>query len=123
MTRAIAPICVFLMLTGCASPKGTVAGDPLIGHWRYADKTSSADYTFSADGGFRGSVTRDGKVIWTYGGKWIHAGKVLSYVYTNSSADWAPPGTKDQDMLLEVDRRYYVIQAGDGSRRKYQRVE
>ncbi len=123
MRRITATICVFLFLAGCASPKGTVTGDPLIGHWRYADKSSSADYTFSADGGFRGSVTREGKVIWTYGGKWTHAGKLLSYVYTESSTDWAPPGTRDQDMLLEVDRRYYVIQAGDGSRRKYQRVE
>ena len=123
MSRIPATICLFFFWAGCASPKGSVTSDPLIGHWRYADQSSSADYTFSADGAFRGSVTRSGKVIWTYGGKWTHAGKVLSYVYTQSSADWAPPGTRDQDMLLEVDRRYYVIQAGDGSRRKYQRVE
>jgi len=112
-----------LGVTGCATHPLSHNIDPLVGRWRYADSSSTAEYLFAADGKFTGSVAREGKTIWSYAGKWSHAGSVLNYTYTKSSADFAPPGTQDQDMLLEVRRAYYVIQARDGSRRKYLRVQ
>lgn len=109
-------------LCGCASPRGASNIEPLVGHWRYADGTNAAEYVFAADGTFRGSVERDGQLIWQYAGKWSHNGDKLSYTYTKSSQRWLPAGTRDEDLLVEVRPDFYVIQARDGSRRKYKRL-
>ncbi len=119
----VALFIALLCASACANHVASGAADPLVGHWRYADDRSTAEYFFNADGSFRGSVAREGRTIWTYAGEWTHTGNVLGYVYTKSSADWAPPGTKDRDMLIKIDRGSYIIQAGDGTRRKYLRVE
>lgn len=117
-------LCVSCVLaTGCATHRTATAFDPLVGHWRYADRINTAEYLFKTDGSFKGSVARDGKVVWEYAGRWSRIGGMLNYTYTKSSADWAPPGTKDQDALMKVERGYYIIEARDGSRRKYVRVE
>lgn len=113
---------VFVLLT-CAASLASPTKDQLIGHWRCTHKQLTSEHTFRADGTFTGSVAEDGKVAWTYAGKWSVVGNILNYEYTESSLERIPVGTIDRDKLIEVTKDYYVIEARDGSRRKCSRVK
>ena len=78
---------------------------------------------FGADGEFSGRVVREGAPVFTYSGKWTLKDADLDYVYTKSSLASIPSGTHDHDRLVELTKDYYVIEALDGSRRKYSRVK
>ncbi len=97
-------------------------GDHLIGHWRHVDGDKSGEIIFNADGTYSGHVAHKGELVWEFAGKWSIAGKILTYEYTRSSCENIPPGTKDQDKLLELADDYYIVEAADRNRRPYQRV-
>jgi len=94
----------------------------LVGHWRTAGPHLGCDITYAADGTFSGRIELDGAVISTFAGKWSLNGDKLDYTYTKSSPQNAPLG-KDRDRLIEATKNYFVIEASDGSRRKYSRVK
>jgi hypothetical protein len=101
--------------------------DQLIAHWRIEDKSvkRTCDVTFDRDGTFSGTGAQDGKVAWTYSGKWSLRGKNLEYEYTSSSLAAMPKGWKDHDEIVELTADYVIFKAvgTDGRERKYLRVK
>lgn len=97
--------------------------DRLIGHWRHVNEEKSADIIFNRDGTYSGQVAHKGAVVWEFAGKWSVAGEVLTCEYTRSSCENIPAGTRDHDRLLELAKNYYLIEAMNGMRRTYSRVE
>ena len=95
----------------------------LVGHWRFANERFSYEYYFGDDGTFSGSVTRDGQLAWAFAGKYRIEDDAIIYEYTKSSLERIPDGTYDRDKLVELDKDHYLIEAQDGMRRKYERVE
>jgi hypothetical protein len=97
--------------------------DGLIGHWRHVNEEKIADIIFNRDGTYSGHVAHKGAVVWEFAGKWSVADEVLTCEYTRSSCENIPAGTTDHDKLLELAKNYYLIEARDGMRRAYSRVE
>ena len=112
-----------IVLLTCAAAIASPTKDQLIGHWGYGDEKLGSEHTFRADGTFTGTVIKDGNVAWRYAGKWSLVGDILNYEYTESSLERIPVGTTDRDKLIEITKDYYIIEARDGSRRKYSRVK
>ena len=98
-------------------------GKRLIGHWRHVNEDKIGEIIFNHDGTYSGHVAHKGAVVWEFAGKWSVEGKILSYEYTRSSCENIPAGTKDQDKLLELAQDYYRVEAADGKRRTYWRVD
>jgi hypothetical protein len=100
------------------------ADSKLIGKWRSTDRRGhTAEYEFLANGTFRGSVTDyDGSLLSEFVGRWVFRDRVISYEYTSDKTGRIRAGTKDRDKLLGIGRDHFVIEAADGSVRKYVRV-
>lgn len=112
---------IFCLMASCVGLQPRAAS-VLLGEWRYADKIQSCQYVFNRDGSFSGEVTYHGKLISKFTGRWTVDGDNLLYRYINDSFDRIPAGATDRDQLLSVQSDFFVIQAKDGSRRKYLRV-
>ena|GEM_PF-1290271 len=97
--------------------------DRLIGRWRHVHEDKVGEIIFNHDGTYSGHVAHKGAMVWEFAGKWSVEGKILSYEYTRSSCENIPAGTRDRDRLLELARDYYLIEAADGARRTYWRVD
>ena len=97
--------------------------DRLIGHWRHVHEDKVGEIIFNHDGTYSGHVAHKGAMVWEFAGKWSVEGKMLSYEYTRSSCENIPAGTMDRDRLLELAREYYLIEAADGTRQTYWRVD
>ena len=110
-----------LLATSCASTSKRPDAK-LVGHWRAANQSQTAEYSFSADGTFTGSVKSGATTISKFTGKWALVNGAINYEYTADALGSIPAGTKDRDRLIEVTAGYYVIEAKDGSRRRYVRV-
>ena len=112
---------IISLLASCASvpPHGR---DPLIGEWRYADNVQSCRYHFKRDGRFTGEVRLQGNLASKFTGTWDVQGPVLLYSYLNDELGRIPAGATDRDKLLRVERDSFLIEAADGSRRRYSRV-
>jgi hypothetical protein len=93
-----------------------------VGEWIYADRIQSCHYIFEKDGTFRGEVVFKRTPFSKFTGTWSVKGDALLYKYTRDVLGRIQPGALDQDKLLEVEKDYFVIQAADGSQRKYERV-
>jgi hypothetical protein len=94
----------------------------LVGQWRTTNPQATVDYTFVKDGTFSGRVTSEGAVVANFTGKWeLEAGEIL-YEYISDTAGGIAPGTRDRDKLLTIAADHFVIEARDGSRRKYLRI-
>ena len=63
-----------------------------------------------------------GKTISKFTGRWSVEGDTLLYTYISDALDKIPAGATDRDKLLSVQREFFIIQAADGSKRKYLRV-
>ena len=74
----------------------------LIGHWSYQNEHSLTDITFGEDGSFSGTLTRDGKVIWTFGGNWTLEGNRIFYTYTLSTPPIYAVGSMDLDTVQDM---------------------
>lgn len=95
----------------------------LIGRWRYADPAQSCEYVFASDGTFRAEVKVQSRTVSRVSGRWsILPGRLL-YTYEHDAMGRIPPGSKDEDKLLATSADHFDIEAADGSRRRYDRVE
>ncbi len=113
---------MLFLLVSCAA----VDRDPamtLAGEWLYKDPAQSCRYLFKNDGTFSGEVTQRGESLSRFRGKWAVQGDALLYEYTGDALGRIPPGTRDRDKLLEVRKDEFIIEASDGSRRSYRRIQ
>ena len=94
----------------------------LVGEWRYADKVQSCHYVFKPDGTFNGEVVYRTKLISKFTGRWSVDGDTLLYIYSADTLHTIPAGATDRDKLLRVHREFFMIEAADGSKRKYLRI-
>ena len=113
-----------LMLCSLTSCAGLQSSSPsrLVGEWRYTDKIQGCHYIFNRNGTFQGDVVYHGKMISRFTGRWSVDGDTLLYAYISDALDRIPAGATDRDKLLSVRREFFIIQAADGSERKYLRV-
>jgi len=109
------------LMASCAGLRSS-SQNSLVGEWRYADKIQSCHYVFSRDGSFKGEVVYHAKLISKFTGRWSVDGNSLLYTYVSDALDKIPAGTTDRDKLLSVRREFFIIEAADGSQRKYLRV-
>ena len=110
-----------LALASCATNRLSSA-TKLVGKWRSSLGRQTAEYAFANDGSFTGQVRARGALVSDFAGQWSIRGDTLLYRYTSDRLNSIPPGTLDRDQLLAVEKDHYLIQARDGSRRKYVRV-
>lgn len=113
-----------LTLCSLASCAGWQSYSPssLVGEWRYADEIKACHYVFNPNGTFAGDVAYQGKTISKFTGRWSVEGYTLLYTYISDALDKIPAGATDRDKLLTVRREFFIIQAADGSKRKYLRI-
>ncbi|MEY2490682.1 MAG: hypothetical protein QOC70_2624 [Verrucomicrobiota bacterium] len=118
--KALLALTLFL-LASCAGLQSR-SPSSLVGEWRYADRTQGCHYVFNRHGGFSGDVVYHGKLISKFAGRWSVDGDILLYTYISDALDRIPAGATDRDKLLAVDKDFFVIEAADGSKRKYLRI-
>jgi hypothetical protein len=111
-------LCLMASCAGLRSPSPS----SLVGEWRYADKIHGCHYVFNRDGTFNGDVVYRAKLISRFAGRWSVDGYTLLYTYVSDALDRIPAGATDRDKLLSVQREFFIIEAADGSKRKYLRV-
>lgn len=111
------------LVASCATV-GDKTENKLVGKWHSSDRSgNTAVYEFLGNGIFSGSVTtEDGVVMSQYTGKWQFRDAAILYEYTGDKKGRIRPGTKDRDKVLQVERDFFIIQAADGSVRKYVRT-
>lgn len=113
-----------LMLCLMASCAGIGSRSPssLVGEWRYADRIQACHYVFNRDGSFEGDVVYREELISKFKGRWSVTDDVLLYKYVSDALHKIPAGVTDRDKLLSVQKEFFIIEAADGSQRKYLRV-
>ena len=109
------------LMASCAGLRSRYSSR-LVGEWRYADKIQACHYVFNRDGNFRGEVFYQAKLISKFTGRWSVDGDTLFYTYSSDELDRIPAGATDRDKLLRVHRDFFIIEAADGSKRKYLRI-
>lgn len=108
-------------VAACAQlPSG--AGSSLVGEWRYADQIQSCHYSFKRDGSFTGEVAYQAKIVSRFSGRWSVRDDVLLYTYLSDVLGRIPVGATDRDKLLGVEKDSFLIEAADGSQRRYLRI-
>ena len=107
-------------MTSCVSFESR-AKSTLAGEWHYRDNTQACHYAFHRDGTFSGDVTLKTRTVSRFAGKWTVRGDRLLYLYTEDAFGRIPAGATDSDRLLRVEKDAFVIEAADGSRRRYER--
>lgn len=117
----IALVLIACVLASCASLPSD-GRDSLLGEWRYADNIQSCRYHFKRDGSFTGEVRHRGKLLSKFTGDWVVQGDRLLYTYISDELGRIPAGATDRDTLLNVQRDSFLIEAADGSRRRYSRL-
>ncbi|MFL6588786.1 MAG: hypothetical protein ACJ8M4_01300 [Chthoniobacterales bacterium] len=117
--RRILLLC-FLGLSACVSI-GSGTRSSLVGDWHYRDETQTCHYSFRSDGQFSGEVTMRKKLVSKFTGKWSVKGDRLLYAYTGDALGRIPVGATDSDRLLKIEKDSFLIEAADGSRRRYER--
>ena len=112
---------VALLAASCATLERS-RESKLVGQWRTTNPRATVDYTFVKDGTFSGRVTADRAIVANFTGKWSLTADEILYEYTSDTAGSIAPGTRDRDKLLTITADHFVIEARDGSRRRYLRV-
>ena len=90
---------------------GNRVHDTIIGSWAYSDKHGDNSLTFSADGTFHGTLSRGGKIIWSYAGTWTVTDDEITYVYTSSEPKLVPVGTIDIDAVLNLTEDCFTLES------------
>jgi len=113
-----------LTLCSLASCAGLQPNFPssLVGEWRYADRIKGCHYVFNRNGTFSGDVVYRGKTISKFTGRWSVDGDILLYTYVSDAFDRIPAGATDRDKLLSVHQEFFILEAANGSKRRYLRV-
>jgi hypothetical protein len=107
---------LFLLFTGMAH--ATDFSD-LPGTW-YSEKatpdsrTLAAEMTLAQGGKFHGHVDINQRRMWNFAGKWKVTGNKLHYDYTESDSPAIPPGTQDEDRIIEVTPTELKLQTDSG---------
>ncbi|MEY2504179.1 MAG: hypothetical protein QOJ05_1321 [Verrucomicrobiota bacterium] len=114
-------VLTFCLLASCAGVE-TSNRNSLVGEWRYADLTQTCHYAFKKDGTFTGEVIYRTKLISKFTGRWVVNGNALLYTYLSDALGRIPAGATDRDKLLGIQKDFFLIEAADGSRRRYLRV-
>ncbi len=111
------------LVASCASV-GEKTESKLIGRWHSVDQRGhTAELAFLGNGTFSGSVSGDdGSLISQFTGRWLLRDGVILYHYMGDKTGRIRVGTKDRDKVLRIGRDYFVIEAADGSVRKYVRA-
>lgn len=117
----IALALIFCLLASCASFSSN-GRNALVGEWKYADKIQSCRYGFQPDGRFTGEVHYRGKLVSKFRGRWAVKGDALLYNYISDALGRIPAGATDRDKLLRVQEDSFLIEAADGSQRRYLRI-
>jgi hypothetical protein len=112
------------LVASCASV-GEKTESKLIGRWHSVDQRGhTAELSFLGNGTFSGSVSGDGgSLISQFRGRWLLRDGAILYQYSSDKMGRIRVGTKDRDKLLRIGRDYFVIEAADGSVRKYVRAK
>ena len=112
------------LVASCASV-GEKTESKLIGRWHSVDQRGhTAELSFLGNGTFSGSVSGDdGSLISQFTGRWLLRDGAILYHYSSDKMGRIRVGTKDRDKLLKIERDYFVIEAADGSVRKYVRAK
>ena len=110
-----------LLLASCLT-SGGINQNRLVGKWRSTGERHTAEYLFLGNGTFSGSVSSGAAVVSQFVGKWSVSGDSILYEYVRDIKGTIPAGTKDRDTLVAVAKDHYIIEAADGSRRKYVRI-
>jgi phage-related protein len=108
------------LAVSCAT-SGRAPESQLVGRWRSSNGAQTAEYVFSANGRFDGSVASHGRTISEFTGKWSLRADGIDYEYTKDKFGTIPAGTKDRDRILSIAADHFVIVAADGTKRKYVR--
>ena len=117
----IALVLISCLFASCSHlPSGKQ--DSLVGEWRYADNSQSCRYSFKGDGTFAGEVRLQAKLVSKFRGAWTVQGDSLLYRYIGDELGRIPVGATDRDTLLSVEKDSFLIEAADGSRRRYRRI-
>ena len=93
----------------------------LVGAWRYSDANQSCDYVFRDDGSFQAEVRFQESVL-EFHGRWTVDHGMLRYEEVRDRFGRPAGGITEPDRLLTVQKDHFVIQAPDGTVRKYVRV-
>lgn len=93
----------------------------LVGQWRCQLRHQTCQYVFQENGRFAGYVMEEGVLLSNFSGYWSRHGNAILYRYTDDTIGRIAKGTTDRDILLQIAKDYFVIQAADGSRRRYVR--
>lgn len=120
--RAVLALISVAVMSGCATVERQNLA-PFVGDWVYADQVQSCRYSFKGDGSFRGEVRSGGRAISRFAGRWSVKDRVLLYTYVSDEFGRIPAGATDHDQVLEVSPRSFLIQAANGERRRYRRVD
>ena len=116
-------ICIlYLLLAASCATVIRPAASELVGKWQYADEMQTCRFIFRGNGTFGGNTTAGGVLLSQFRGRWTLQANNILYEYTNDAVGRIPTGTKDRDTLVAITKDYFVIEAADGSRRKYVRV-
>jgi hypothetical protein len=118
--KAVLALILFLLASCAGLPPNSQS--ILVGEWRYADRIQSCHYIFNRDGTFKGEVVYHAKLISKFTGRWSVDGGALLYTYVSDELGRIPAGATDRDKILSAKREYFIIEAADGSRRKYLRI-
>lgn len=117
----IALVLISFLVASCSSlPSGKQ--DSVVGEWRYADKVQSCRYHFRKDGTFTGEVRLHSRLVSKFRGTWAVRDDFLLYRYLADELGRIPAGTTDRDKLLRLETQAFLIEAADGSRRRYIRI-
>jgi beta-lactamase class A len=108
--------------TQSCSTVGEKAKNGLVGRWQWADSQHTAEYVFLENGNFTGYVTGNGALLSKFTGRWLLRQGVIFYEYTGDKMGRIRAGTRDRDKVRDIAHDYFVIEAADGSVRKYVRV-
>ena len=111
-------LCLLASCTGLQ----TAARSSLVGNWRYADPTQSCRYAFKEDGSFTGEVVYQERLVSKFRGVWTVKDNALLYTYLGDALGRIPKGAMDRDKLLAIQKDSFLIEAADGSRRRYLRI-
>jgi hypothetical protein len=121
IAKTILLLIAFFAASSC-STIGEKAESKLAGRWQWTDNRHTAEYVFLGNGTFTGFVTSDGTLLSKFTGKWLIREGAILYEYTNDKTGHIRAGTRDRDKLLAITHDHFVIEAADGSVRKYVRV-
>lgn len=113
---------ILCLMSSCAIFRGS-ARHSLVGEWRYVDSVQSCHYVFKGNGFFTGEVTYRAKLVSKFSGRWSVEDHTILYNYLTDVLRRIPAGATDRDKLLSIQKDSFVIEAADGSQRRYSRIK